>query len=37
MFGNLTNFDYFSCRKNNIDIKKDTSLEEKCLSEQIKQ
>ena len=35
---NLKNFDYLSYRKNNIDIKKDTSLEEKCLNnKQIKQ
>lgn len=37
-FGLLKNFDYLPCKKNNIDIKKDTSLEEKCLNnKQIKQ
>lgn len=37
-FGLLKNFDYLSYKKNNIDIKKDTSLEEKCLNnKQIKQ
>ena len=29
---NLIIFLYLSCKKNNINIKKDTSLEEKCLN-----